>query len=137
MSVFEKLLFYSKPILKVSFVLQVDASDGATRTVLLQGADDGLLHPTCYASSGVTCSIVEKEALALLMSLDKFEVYLGDTANDTIVFSDHKPLQFVIKMKNKNQRLTRWFLTFQHYKLIIKHIRGHENLIADALLRTT
>ncbi|XP_047485268.1 uncharacterized protein LOC125036565 [Penaeus chinensis] len=144
---FEKLKFLlcSKPILKgpdfsKPFVLQVDASDVAAGAVLLQLADDDVLHPICYASTKFkkyqcAYSTVEKEALALLMALDKFEIYLGNTGNEIVVFSDHNPLQFVNSMKNRNQRLTRWFLALQPYNLVIKHIKGHENLIADALSR--
>ncbi|XP_047484925.1 uncharacterized protein LOC125036378 [Penaeus chinensis] len=126
---FEKLKFLlcSKPILKgpdfsKPFVLQVDASDVAAGAVLLQLADDDVLHPICYASTKFkkyqcAYSTVEKEALALLMALDKFEIYLGNTGNEIVVFSDHNPLQFVNSIKNINQRLTRWFLALQPYNL--------------------
>ena len=50
------------------------------------------------------------------------------------IFTDHNPLVFVNKMKNKNQRLVRWNLCYQEYKLNIQHF-GDEiaNMIADAL----
>ena len=38
-------------------------------------------------------------------------------------------------MQNKNQILTRWGLMLQEYNLIIKHIQGKDNVIADALSR--
>ena len=38
-------------------------------------------------------------------------------------------------MKDRNQRLLRWNLTLQEYNLQICHIRGKDNLIADALSR--
>ena len=76
-----------------------------------------------------------KKAIALLMALEKFEIYLGNTNQKFIVYSDHNPLQFVSRMRNKNQRLTRWWLTLQCYDMEIRHIAGKDNLIADALSR--
>lgn len=79
-------------------------------------------------------STIEKETLSLLFALEKFDVYLG-SGGKIIVYSDHNPLVFVTKMKNKNQRLTRWVLILQPYDIEIKHIRGRDNLLADALSR--
>ena len=39
------------------------------------------------------------------------------------------------KIRKKNQRLTRWGLILQEYNPIIKHIKGKDNVIADALSR--
>ena len=36
-------------------------------------------------------------------------------------------------MKNKNQRFVRWSLILQEYNLDIKHIKGKDNVMADAL----
>ena len=52
-----------------------------------------------------------------------------------LVFSDHNPLIFIHKMKNKNQRLLRWSLLLQEYNLDIRHIKGKDNIISDALSR--
>ena len=49
------------------------------------------------------------------------------------VFTDHNLLVFIHKMKNKNQRLLYWSLTLQEYRLIIWHVEGKDNVIADAL----
>ena len=54
------------------------------------------------------------------------------------VFTDHNPLTFLQKMKNKNQRLLRWNLLLQEYNLNLTHIKGRGNIlvIADALSRS-
>ncbi len=39
------------------------------------------------------------------------------------------------RMKNNNQRLMRWSLFLQTFELDIRHIRGKDNVIADALSR--
>ena len=118
----------------------MDASDVAAGSVLLQAGEDQILHPVCYASTKfkqhqIPHSTIEKEEAALLMALDKFDVYLSCTPYEIEVFSDHNPLQFITRMKNKNQRLMRWYLALQPYNLVVKHIKGHANVIADSLSR--
>lgn len=39
-------------------------------------------------------------------------------------------------MYSPNQRLMRWALVVQEYNLDIRHMKGSENVIADALSRT-
>ena len=67
--------------------------------------------------------------------LKYFEVYVSSSCAPFIVFSDHNPLVFLHKLKNKNQRLLRWSLMLQAYNLEIRHIKGKDNLIADCLSR--
>ena len=69
------------------------------------------------------------------MALQHFDVYLSTTVHKVLVFTDHNPLTFLHKMKNKNQRLLRWSLILQEYNLDIRHIRGKDNVIADTLSR--
>ena len=57
------------------------------------------------------------------------------TVHPIFVFTDHNPLTFLHKMSNKNQRLTRWSLLLQEYDIVIQHIKGKDNVIADALSR--
>lgn len=69
------------------------------------------------------------------MALEKFSVYVSNHKFTVAVYSDHNPLQFVNKMKNENQRLMRWALSLQPYNIKIKHKKGKDNVIADALSR--
>lgn len=98
------------------------------------------LHPVSFMSSKFTIyqrhyPTIEKQTLALLMALEKFAVYLDNSEEEIVVYSDHNPLQFVNRMKNKNQRLSRWCLALQPYNLKILHIKGKENVLADMLSR--
>ena len=139
-----KLLICSNPVLKSPdftkpFVLQVDASEIAAGAVLLQEDNEGVLHPVSYASTKFKpyqkqYSTIEKEAVALLMALEKFEVYI-DNNRKVVVYSDHNPLQFVKNFRNKNVRLMRWALALQRFNIEIRHIKGSLNLIADNLSR--
>ena len=140
-----KSLLISQPVLAAPsfdrpFKLAIDASDAGIGAVLLQEGHDGMDHPVSYFSKKFTryqakYSTIEKEALALLLALQHFEVYLGGSNEPVIVYTDHNPLTFILKMKHKNQRLLRWFLIMQEFSLDIRHIKGVKNVLADTLSR--
>ena len=122
------------------FHLQVDASEIGAGAVLLQEGDSGLLLPVAFMSTKFkphqkSYSTVEKEALSLLLALEKFAIYVSSPTHPVMVYTDHQPLQFVSKMKLKNARLTRWWLALQEYNLEVHHIKGDKNVLADVLSR--
>ncbi len=81
-------------------------------------------------------STIEKEALALLLSLQHFEVYVGSSSIPVLIFTDHNPLVFLSRMRNANQRLMRWSLFIQDFNLEICYKKGKDNVLADALSRS-
>ena len=128
------------PDVSTQFVLEVDASERGIGAVLLQDDAYGISHPVSYFSkklvkSQQNYSTVEKEALGLILALHHFEVYISASPHTTIVHTDHNPLTFISRMKNDNQRLLRWSLFIQDLAIEIRHIRGKDNVIADALSR--
>lgn len=139
-----KALLCSAPVLAapqlgVPFQLQVDASNVGAGAVLLQADGNGVLRPLSYFSRKfkpyqLHYSVIEKEALALIWALQHFDVYVGSGA-PLVVYTDHNPLTFLRSLQNPNQRLMRWALFLQPYHLDIHHIRGSENVVADALSR--
>ncbi|PWI46234.1 hypothetical protein CEE45_17880, partial [Candidatus Heimdallarchaeota archaeon B3_Heim] len=127
---------YGKP-----FKLIIDASDIGAGGFVAQNDSQGVEHPVGYFSKKFlkhqrNYSTIEKETLALLLALTHFDVYMGSTPFTITVYTDHNPLTFIHKMKNKNQRLVRWSLALQEYNLKICHIAGKENVIADTLSRS-
>ena len=144
---FEKIkaILMSSPVLAApdfekQFKLMVDASDVGCGAVLTQEGIDHVDHPVCFFSKKFdkhqkNYSTIEKECLALLLALQHFEVYVSSPPLPVLVYTDHNPLTFLSKMRNKNQRLLRWSLTMQEYNLDIMHIKGKDNVIADALSR--
>ncbi|KAL2103192.1 hypothetical protein ACEWY4_000060 [Coilia grayii] len=140
-----KALITTAPVLaapdfSLPFSLAVDASDLGAGAVLLQSDQHGLEHPVCFYSRKFdkhqrAYSTKEKEALALVLALQRFEVYVGGAIHPVVVYTDHNPLVFLTRMRNCNQRLMRWSVILQGYNLEIKHIRGRDNVVADALSR--
>ena len=126
---------YSKP-----FSLDVDASNTGAGAVLLQEDGNGVPHPVSYFSvkfnkHQLNYSTIEKETLAMLLALQHFYVYVCSSSVPVSVFTDHNPLVFLAQMYNHNQRLMRWALLAQGYNLVIRHKKGCDNIVADALSR--
>ncbi len=140
-----KTLLCSAPVLAAPcfekpFLLEVDASGSGAGAVLLQMGADGLNHPISFFSKKfhkhqVNYSTIEKEALALILALQHFEVYVGSSSQLVTVYTDHNPLVFLQRMSNANHRLMRWSLICQSYNLLICHKKGIDNVIADTLSR--
>ena len=123
-----------------TFSLAVDASNKGIGGVLLQEDQSGVLHPICYFSKKLNSaqqnySVIEKELLGLVLSLQHFNVYVQSAPGPITIYTDHHPLKFLNKFRNQNQRLTRWSLFLQEYDLDIRHIRGAHNVLADCLSR--
>ena len=127
----------NNPVLKApdfnnSFSLYCDASDVGIGAVPVQSDQDDVEHPVSFYSRKLSStqknySTVENEALALILSLKHLEVYLGKSSR-VVVHTDHNPLTFLNRMKHSNQRLLRWYLTYQEYNLEIKHLKGGDTL---------
>lgn len=67
-------------------------------------------------------STIEKEAFALIWSLQHFDVCLGSGVVPVVVYTDHNPLTFLASVKCPNHRLIRWILMLQSYWLDILYV---------------
>jgi len=140
-----KHLLCTAPVLRAPdigkpFVIHVDASDSGVGAVLLQNKSE-VLHPVCYFSYKYksyqkSYATVEKEALGIVLAIEKFRVYLTNSVHPVKIFTDHNPLTFIENVKFKNMRVLRWALTLQPFNIKILHIRGTHNIIADAISRS-
>ena len=140
-----KAILTNHPVLKSPnfnkpFILNVDASDIGVGAILEQEDERGVKHPIAYFSKKLNgCqkkySTIEKETLGLILALQHFEVYVSAGNRSVQVWTDHNPLLFINKFKNKNQRLTRWSLFLQEWDLDIRHIKGKDNVVPDILSR--
>lgn len=125
------------PDFKKEFIVTVDASKSACGAVLSQKFNGNDL-PIYYASKSFTKgelnkSTIEKELLAIHFAIKQFRPYIYGTK--FTVRSDHKPLVYLFKMKDPSSKLTRIRLDLEEYNFIIEHIKGKDNVAADALSR--
>ena len=98
--------------------------------------------PVSYASRSVTSTeknyaIIEKELLAVLFGCERFHQYIY--GNKTLVESDHKPLESIIKkpLARVPARLQRMLLRLQRYDFQSSYKSGNKMLLADALSRAS
>ena len=106
---------------------------------MLSQMKDGEEHPVAFASRKLlprekNYSVIEKECLAIEWSLQVFMHICLDRGFQSRQL-DHQPISWLEKMKNANQRLTRWALAVQPYCFEIQHRCGSLNKNADGLSR--
>ena len=133
----------SKPILCMpdynkEFVLRTDAADTAIGAILLQ-EHENVLKPIAYQSRKLNgaerrYSTVEKECLATVWGVRKFERYLY--GKHFVLETDHQPLKS-LQRNPSNSRLMRWSLQLQPYSFTVRYIPGKENHGADYLSRAS
>ncbi|CAG9092967.1 unnamed protein product [Plutella xylostella] len=121
------------PDFNKTFVITTDASDIAIGAVLSQNN-----HPIAYASRTLSSAeqkynTTEKELLGILWAVTHFRPYVY--GRKFTLRTDHKALIWLSKLKEPNQRLTRWKLKLQDYDFNIEHVKGKDNHVADALSR--
>ena len=125
------------PDMTQTFIVRTDASQYGIGAVLLQEWPDGKF-PVSYASRKllsreVNYSVIEKECLAIVWGVQKFQQYLYGV--EFILETDHAPLLYLNKTKGSNSRVMRWALVLQSFRIRIVAIKGSENIGADFLSR--
>ena len=130
------------PVLKYpdfhqSFILTTDASGEGLGVVLSQGKVGQDLH-VAFASRTLNraeknYSMTEKELLAIVWGMRYFRPYLyGRTFT---VVADHKPLTWIMIIKDPGSRLLRWRIRLEEYDYEVVYRKGALNTNADALSR--
>ncbi|XP_058449428.1 uncharacterized protein K02A2.6-like [Malaya genurostris] len=120
-----------------STLVITDASSVAVGAVLVQ-LEKGIPRAISYASKSLSPTEkryfpLEREALAIVWALEKFEVYLRGL-KFTLV-TDHQPLETLFGEKSvPSARIERWVLKLQSFRFSIVYVPGKLN-IADPLSR--
>ena len=116
--------------------LQCDASQYGLGACLMQNG-----HPVTYASRSLTNSEttyaqIEKELLAIVFGVEKFESYL--CGRKFTIESDHKPLEPIMKKSvlSAPKRLQRMILCLQRFDFDITYKKSSEMFLADMLSRS-
>jgi hypothetical protein len=78
-------------------------------------------------------STTEKELLAIVWSMRYFRPYLF--GKRFTVVTDHKPLTWIMNVKDPGSRLLRWWIKLEEYQYDVVYKKGALNTNADALSR--
>ena len=132
-------LIVQAPNWQFPFEVMCDASDLTIGAVLGQ-REGGKPYVVYYASKTLNeaqrnYTTTEKELLAVVYALDKFQAYL--VGSDIVIFQDHSTLKYLLTKQNAKARLIRWVLLLQEFNLQITDKKGVENVMADHLWRLT
>ena len=125
------------PDLSQQFYVQTDASGVGLGATLLQ-LREGKLHPCLFLSRKLEdretrYSIIERECLSIVWSLQKLSRYL--LGRRFVLQTDHRPLRYINDGKTLNARICRWALILQQFDFRIEFIAGSSNSVADFLSR--
>lgn len=128
----------SCPNYDLPFEVHTDASNYGIGAMLTQSIN-GKEHPIAYMSRSLTgpeknYSITERETLAVLVALEHWRCYLENGKTFT-VYTDHSALKWFLSLSNPTGRLARWGVRLSSFNFEIKHRRGVDNVIPDALSR--
>ena len=123
--------------------LTTDASEVGIGAVLEQRQQNGIIKPVSYWSSKLrkyelNYSISEKEALACVAAMKKFQKYL--LGRKFTLRTDYKALTTLLgkgKTKISSARTERWREKISMFDYKVEYIKGKENTIADWLSRSS
>ena len=133
----EPLLLY--PHFDREFTVVTDASNYGIGCVLLQKDSNERLRPVAYAGKIFTdaqkrYATLDKELCAIIFALQHWRVYL--IGKHFTLYTDHAPLTYVLNPRSKlTTRQIRWASEMREFDFTCKHIKGKENIPADALSR--
>lgn len=119
------------------FILRTDCSMLSASGILSQG-EIPYDKPIHYFSKVLNpaqtrYSTIEKELLAIILSVDYFHYYL--VGREFLIVTDHRPLTYLFTTKNISARLHRWRYALMSYQFQIIYKSGKSNVVADALSR--
>ena len=125
------------PNFKKPFILATDASITGVGACLSQEVN-GVLKPIGFAGRGLTSAernytTTEQECLAVIWAIQHFRVYLEGQAFE--LHTDHNALRYILTSRDPRGRIARWVTFLQQFTYTVKHVKGKENVVPDALSR--
>lgn len=130
-------LILQYPDFSKQFIITVDASKYGTGAILSQLHGDNDL-PISYASKTFTPGesnkpTIEQELIAIHYAIRHYRPYIYGT--QFLIKSDHRPLIYLFSLKDPSSKLTRIRVELEEYDFHVEHIKGKDNVGADALSR--
>jgi len=128
------------PDLDKEFRMEIDISNYATREVLSMKCSDELWRLVAFISKLLNNTernyeIHNKEILAIIRCLEAWRHFLEEASTKFEIWTDHKNLEYFMKVQKLNQRQARWVLYLSRSDFMLKHILGSKMGKADSLSR--
>lgn len=130
----------ASPDFAKKFSIQCDASDHSICGVISQfNQEKQAEQPIAFVSrklrgAELNYTTTEKVCLAVIFALEKFGQYI-DGAETFDVLTDHSALLWLFRQSDLKGRLARWIMKIQQYNFEIKHVKGKNNTVPDAISR--
>ena len=121
------------PDFNKTFELECDASGIGLGGVLLQEGKPVAYFSEKLSGPSLNYSTYDKELLALVRTLETWQHYLWP--KEFVIHSDHESLKHIRSQAKLNRRHAKWVEFIESFPYVIKHKKGKENIIADALSR--
>lgn len=130
------------PDFTLPFELHTDASHYGTGAVLYQRRCENPkgrqltaigYHSHTFSQPETNYTTTEKEALAVVLSLEYFRPYLEGRTFE--LFTDNQALSHLLKLSKPKGRIARWINEIQHFDCRVSHRSASELTDADALSR--
>jgi hypothetical protein len=130
------LFFLDENAENSSVHLYTDASDVGFGAYVCQRFADGKEVPIgfmsrCFTPVQKRWSVPEREAYGILEGVKKFEYLLRDVK--FVLHTDHENLVHI--RDSGSPKVIRWKLQLQEFQFEIEHVRGVDNIVADAMSR--
>jgi len=144
---FNKLkgIFMTRPVLAFpdldkEFRIEADASNYATGGVLSMKCSNELWRLVAFISKSLSDTernyeIYNKEMLVVVRCLEAWRYFLKGTVVKFEIWTDHKNLEYFIKVQKLNRRQARWALYLSRFDFTLKHVPESKIGKADSLSR--
>ena len=122
------------------FRVEVDASNYATGGVLSMKCSDEKWRPVAFISKFLSDTeqnyeIHDKEMLVVVRCLEVWRHFLEGAVIKFEIWTNHKNLEYFIKVQKLNRRQARWALYLSRFNFMLKHVLGSKMGKADSLSR--
>ncbi|KAK1666361.1 hypothetical protein QYE76_054520 [Lolium multiflorum] len=133
-----KRLLTSAPLLALpdfnkQFEIECDANGIGIGGVLMQEGRPIPYFSEKLSGAKLNYPIYDKELYALIRVLEVWQHYLWP--KEFIIHSDHEALKYLKAQSTLHKRLAKWVEFVESFPYIIKHKKGKDNIVADALSR--
>ena len=139
-----KRIFITKPVLAAldldkEFRVEANALNYATRVLSMKGSNK-LWRPVTFISKSLSdiernYEIHNKEMLAVVRCLEAWRHFLEGAMMKFEIWTDHKNLEYFMKVQKLNRRQARWVLYLSRFNFTLKHIPGSKMGKVDSLSR--